>query len=312
MNEYSSYPEWAVIINPVSGNGKGRHDWETISALLKQSGISFGHYFTEYPRHGVDLAAKLIRSGCLKFIVVGGDGILNEVVNGIFSQNEIDCHLVTLAMIPVGTGNDWARSFSIPFEYAGAVKTIKMGKTSLQDIGKVFYRHNDEERCSYFINMCGMGFDAEVNRKVNADKGHGHNGPLKYKYHIFTTLLSYDPVMIKLNVDGIPSFHETFSLTVAIGKYNGGGMMQSPYAVPDDGIFNVTIIRKISKVKVLANVKRLYDGSFTKLKEVICLTGNEISVDALPGTWLEADGESLGSTPIRFKMLPLAINIITA
>jgi len=310
MNEHLVNAEWTVIINPVSGDGKGRRDWESIAALLTQNGLIFKHYFSEYARHGVELTRDLIRSGSTCFIVVGGDGFLNEIVNGVFSQQDIDKHRITIAMIPVGTGNDWVRSFNIPFDYKGAVETIRKGKTRLHDIGKVYFQRDETEHSWYFINMCGIGFDAEVNKKVNANKGHGHQGPLKYQYHIFTTLLSYKPVMLKLKVDGIPTFQDTFSATVAIANYNGGGMMQSPCAVPDDGIFDVTIIRKISKLKVIASVKRLYDGSFTKMPEVVCLTGKEISIDALPITWLEADGEALGHSPFRFEMLPSAISVI--
>lgn len=311
MNDSVKNREWTVIINPVSGNGKGRHDWGIISGILDQYGISFKHHFCEYAKHGIELTSELAGKGCTDFIIVGGDGVLNEVVNGIFNSKDIDTRRITLAMIPVGTGNDWARTFKIPFDYKGAVKTIKEGKTRPHDIGKVYYQHNNEEKSRFFINMCGTGFDAEVNRKVNANKGHGNNGPLKYKYHIFTTLLEYQPLTLKLDIDGKSTFHDTFSLAVAIGKYNGGGMMQSPDAEPDDGIFNITLIKKIPKIKVLANVKRLYDGSFIKLPEVSCFTGKDIAIGSLPDAWLEADGEFLGCSPFRFEMLPSAINIIS-
>lgn len=310
LMEETCNQEWSVLINPISGDGKGRRDWEIISNLLKTRGITFKHYFTEYARHGVLLTRQLIEAGCTAFIVVGGDGFLNEVVNGIFSQDKTDPSTIRLGMIPVGTGNDWVRSFQIPFDYQSAVEIIRVGKTCLHDIGKVFYHQGEEEKFWYFINMCGMGFDAEVNKKVNANKGHGHQGPLKYQYHIFTTLLGYKPIMMKLKVDGTPAFIDTFSMTVAIARYNGGGMMQSPNAITDDGIFDVTVIKKISRLKVITSVKKLYDGSFIHMPEVVCMKGKDIHADALPLSWLEADGEALGHSPFRFEMLPSAIRVI--
>ncbi len=302
--------EWKVLINPVSGDGKGHRDWDIISGLLQANGLKFSHHFTEYSRHGVLLTRNLIETGSTRFIVVGGDGFLNEVVNGVFTQTFCDPSRITLAMIPVGTGNDWVRTFRIPFDYQKAVETIRVGKTCLHDIGKVFYHQAEEEKFWYFINMCGMGFDAAVNKKVNANKGHGHQGPLKYQYHIFTTLLEYKPVMMKLKVDGIPSFLDTFSMTVAIAKYNGGGMMQSPNAITDDGIFDITVIKKITRLKVITSVKKLYDGSFTRMPEVVCLKGKDIRVDALPLSYLEADGEALGHSPFRFEIQPRALQVI--
>ena len=192
----------------------------------------------------------------------------------------------------------------------GAVKVIKEGKTIMHDIGRVFYFINNAEYSWYFINMCGIGFDAEVNKKVNADKGHGRTGPLKYQYHIFTTLIGYHTTQISLNIDGKSHQHEVFSMNVGIAKYNGGGMKQLPDAVVDDGIFDITIIGKISRLKVARHVKDLYDGSYINLPEVTTYAGADIRIDSEPKVWLEGDGESLGHTPFRFEILPQAIRVV--
>src|ERR1039457_793319 len=131
-------PEWMVLINPVAGDHRGRDDWGKISLLLDHHKIIFQHYFTEHPRHAVQLGQDFLRQGYRNFIIAGGDGFLHEVVNAIFTQTAVDPKLVTLAMIPVGTGNDWVRTFNIPADYEAAIGIIRKRKALKHDIGRVF------------------------------------------------------------------------------------------------------------------------------------------------------------------------------
>lgn len=311
MTSLKSPCDWLVLINPNSGDKKGLRDWGHISSLLQDYHIDYHHRFTDYAMHGVSLVQELVSEGCRQIIIVGGDGFLNEVINGLFFQDYIDAKNITIGMIPVGTGNDWFRTCNIPFDYESAIKAIKKGNTSFHDIGKVYYYMHGEECSSYFINICGIGFDAEVNRKVNNDKGKDNSGPLKYQYHLFTSLVSYDPTHITLTIDNEIVNQDVFSMAVGIAQFNGGGMKQLPHAKVDDGLFDVTLIKKISKLKVIKNVKHLYDGSFISLPEVMTFTGRDIKVDSEPMAWLEADGETLGHTPFRFEIIPQAIKVIT-
>src|SRR5690606_32385111 len=113
------------------------------------------------------------REGYREFIIVGGDGTLNEVINGIFAQKDLDPIEITIGMIPVGTGNDWCRMFGIPFNYHEAVKTILKGKTFIQDVGKVYFLRQQQQYKRYFINIAGIGFDAVVAKKGNDLKEQG-------------------------------------------------------------------------------------------------------------------------------------------
>jgi YegS/Rv2252/BmrU family lipid kinase len=302
--------EWMVLINPMAGDRNGRDDWGKICSLLDRYQIAYQHHFTQYPRHAIKLCRDCLEQGYRKFIVVGGDGLLNEVVNALFMQTVVDRKLVTLGMIPVGTGNDWARTLNIPFDYAAAINVIKTGKTLGHDIGRVFYHIEGREHSRYFINMCGMGFDAEVNNKVTADRERDHLGPLKYRYHILTTLMGYTPTMMTLVIDGKQITHEVFSMALGIGQYNGGGMKQLPLAVPDDGVFDLTIIKKVSRLKVLRSLPKLYDGSFVQLPEVSTYTGKAIQIQSQPICRIEADGETLGESPFRFEIIPQILNVI--
>jgi YegS/Rv2252/BmrU family lipid kinase len=302
--------EWVLIINPLAGGGNRRADAGTFLRELERQSLSCRHRFTERPRHAIEIIQSALAQGARSFIIAGGDGLLHEAVNAIFTADGVDPKTVTVAKIPQGSGNDWARTFNIPFELEGAVRVIRRGKTLMHDIGRVFYHVQGQERRSYFINMCGIGFDAVVNKRVAADRETGHLGPLKYRYHVLANLVGYAPTEMTFLVDGKQFKHEVFTAALGIGQYNGGGMKQLPQAVPDDGLFDLTVIRKISWMKALRALPGLYDGSFVGLPEVSTDTGKIIEVHSEPKCWLEADGEALGESPFRFEILPRALNVV--
>lgn len=305
---------WLVVINPNAGLRAGEKDWPTINRLLAEAGFSFDAVFTERPFHAIELVRELIVSkGYRQIIAVGGDGTLNEVVNGIFQQERFRSDEITLGMITVGTGNDWGRMYGFPLKYDKAIRIMANGRTFLQDVGKVKYRYDSEDKNRYFINIAGMGFDALVAKKTNLMKAKGKGGTFAYLFNLVTGLFQYRHTQMNIVIDGQEVFDgKIFSMSIGICKYNGGGMMQLPFAIPDDGLFDVTVIRKASKFLVIRNIKNLYDGSFVKLKQVKTFTGQKISITSTPrhATFLETDGESLGYSPLDFEIVPKAIRLI--
>jgi YegS/Rv2252/BmrU family lipid kinase len=303
--------EWLVIVNPNAGVRKGERDWPKISCMLDRFGFSFSSVITDYPGHAIEVVRKKIGQGYRKIMVVGGDGTLNEVINGIFSQSMVPSLAVTVAMITVGTGNDWARMYNIPRSYKHAIRTISRGKTFVQDVGKVSYMSRDGKVNRFFANLAGMGFDAQVARRTNMKKAKGKGGPMSYMINLFQSLLQYRSRDITIDIDGSIIKASVFSMNVGICKYNGGGMMQAPHAVADDGLLALTIIRKVSKLKVIRSVKMLYDGSFVKLPEVSTHKGRLIKVSSEREILLEADGETLGKGPFEFSIIPAALRVVT-
>jgi diacylglycerol kinase (ATP) len=304
--------EWFVIVNPNAGKRKGQHDWLSIARLLNEAGIQFINIFTEHRDHAVQLSRRYIEKGFRNIIVVGGDGTLNEVVNGIFTQGAVAPSEICLGMIPVGTGNDWCRMFNISLNYKEAIDVIAKGQEFLQDAGSVkYYNSLGEEKNRYFINMAGMGFDAMVAKKTNRQKDKGRGGTFSYFLNIFSSLFAYNysKTLIKLDNEDIKK--EVFSMSVGICQFNGGGMKQAPNAKPDDGLFDLTIIRPIGKFKVIRNVAKLFDGSFVKLPEVSTYTSSKISIVSETPMYLEVDGESLGHTPFEFAIIPKSLKVIT-
>jgi YegS/Rv2252/BmrU family lipid kinase len=303
--------KWFVIVNPNAGNRKGEHDWKGITRLLAKAGIDYMSYFTEHRGHAMDLTRKYIHAGFRKFIVIGGDGTFNEVVNGIFTQKVADPSRMVLAIIPVGTGNDWCRMFGIPDDYAKAIDVIVQDRRFVQDTGVLQYTGvNGMPEKRYFVNIAGMGFDAMVAEKTNRDKDLGKGNPLSYFVNIFTSLFSYKPTRTKITLNERVIDQEVFSMTAAIGRYNGGGMKQAPNADPDDGLFDLTIIRKIGKFKVIRNVLKLLDGSYVRLPEVSSFKTSSVRIDSNPPIHAEVDGESLGHSPFIFSILPKSLQVI--
>lgn len=305
--------EWLVIVNPNAGSRKVQKDWPAIMELLVMQGLRFESVFTESRNHAIELAARKIEEGFRKIIVVGGDGTLNEVVNGIFGQQACKPAEVMLGMIPVGTGNDWGRMYKIPKKYKKAIKTIKNGYCFTQDVGSVTFHDQEGEHQRYFVNVSGMGYDALVAEKTNRMKDKGRGGTLAYLLNIFTGLFQYKYSSFIIDVDGERVFSgRVLSMNLGICRYNGGGLMQVPNAIPDDGLLDVTIIKATSKFNIVRNVSRLYDGSFINLKFVSTYRGEKCRILSRPpgSVYLEADGESLGHSPLEFSVLPRALRVI--
>ncbi len=304
--------EWFVIVNPNAGKRKGEKDWLEIAAQLTDAGIDFVNVFTEHRGHAVLLTRKYIETGYRNIIVVGGDGTLNEVVNGIFQQTHIPTNDITLAMIPVGTGNDWCRMYKIPGDYKKAISLIKRRKVFVQDTGTIKYISSQGgEKTRYFINMAGMGFDAMVAKKTNKQKDLGKSNPFSYVINIFSSLFSYSNTKVTILLENEKVISDIFSMSVGICQYNGGGMKQAPNALPDDGLFDLTLIKPIGKAKIMRNIIKLFDGSFTRLPEVSTFRSSKIIIHSQPAMFMEADGESLGHTPFVFNILPLSLNVIS-
>lgn len=299
-----------VIVNPNAGNGKGKKDWESISALLKEEQLPFIVKFTERKGHAIIFASEAIGEGFRKIITVGGDGTLNEVVNGVFSCSTCSTTDISLALIPVGTGNDWGRMFGIPLDYKKAIKIISENKQMLHDIGTVSFFNGPEKKKRYFINIAGLGFESIVVRRTNIQKDKGRSGKLIYFYNLLMSLLSYKNTKAEIDIDGERISADVFSINVGNGRYCGGGMRQTPNALPDDGALDVTVINGMGKFEIIRNLKILYNGTILSHPKIDGYRCRNIKVSSDSVIYTEADGESLGHTPAEFSIIPASINIV--
>ncbi len=300
-----------VIVNPKAGNGSGLRDWPIISNQMYNSGINFTCLFTEHKYHAVELTVRAINDGYRNIVAVGGDGTIHEVVNGIFIQEAVPTTDISLAVIPAGTGNDWVRMYGISKTYSLAVKSIVEKRTLLQDVVKVNYYETGVKHTRYMANVAGLGYDAVVNLKYNLLKDDGKYGKWLYIRSTFKTFLGYRSSRFNVEVDG-KSFYDgmVFSSAIGVGKYNGGGMLQTPKAMVDDGLLDLTVIKKMSKFNVIRNFKSLYSGDIYSIPKVLHAQAHNVKVETWPETRIEIDGEAVGTSPFEFNVVPHAIRVV--
>ena len=280
--------KWFAIVNPVAGSGRGLTDWPLISRLLRERHIVPEYVFTERKYHAIELAVEAVNNGFRKIIVVGGDGTIHEVVNGLFIQKTVPTTDVLLSVIAVGTGNDWIRMFGIPRKYSEAIRAIADGHSFLQDVGVISYYKASYKQSRYMANVAGVGFDAFVNRKYNHLKEEGKKGKWLYLWSTLKAVLRYSSTGVKVYVDDELVVNDlVYSATIGIGRYNGGGMLQTPEAVADDG--------------------RIY-----KLRKTSLNRGRRIRIESSPEIAVEVDGEALGYSPFEFEIIDRAVRVVVA
>jgi YegS/Rv2252/BmrU family lipid kinase len=295
-------PRWLAVLNPASGGGRALRSRNRIEALLREHGIDHALAVSEYAGHAVELAAQAARAGARHFLCIGGDGTLNEVVNGALAGGA-GAGETTIALLPVGRGNDWARSFGIPRDHLAGVRSIAAGHTVVQDVGLAQFERGPQR---YFVNVAGVGFDAHVVERTRALR----LGPLTYLAGLLQGFMRYRAPRLKVSAAGFERDEEMFVAFAALGRYCGGGMHVAPGAVADDGCFDVVTIGRVSRLELLRDLRRLFDGTLPQHPKVRTARAERLHADAWPPTGVEADGEPIGVTPVTFVVVPRALRVV--
>ncbi|MDR2424400.1 MAG: diacylglycerol kinase family lipid kinase [Prevotellaceae bacterium] len=304
---------WMVIVNPKAGMGYGLRDWPLISNQMNKCGVEFTCVFTEKKYHAVELTVKAINDGYRKIVAVGGDGTVNEIVNGIFIQKQVTTTDILLAVIPVGTGNDWVRMFGVPQHYSEAVKAIVESCTVCQDVALIGYTETRVTHQRYMANVAGIGFDAIANRYFNKMKDEGRKGRGLYIAGVIKALLKYKSKRFRIKLDNEVFFDDyMFNASIGIGPYNGGGMNPMPAAVFNDGLIDITIVRRINKLWMLGSFRKLYNGRIYTHPKVLASQARRIEVESFPASPIEIDGEALGFSPFVFEVVPESITVVVS
>ena len=313
---YPSYDDatWLLLLNPISGCGLGLRHRQHIEAAIAALGLQYVAALSEYPGHVVTLVAEAIVRGCRRILIAGGDGSLSEAVNGIFGQQAVAPELVTLALLPIGTGNDWARSHGNPGDYAEALRLIVADRPVRHDVGVIdFPVAGDENARRFFINVAGCGFDAGVIERMPSRK----LGRIAYLVGLLRELVSYRPLPLRLKIgagdeqDVEHCSAAAFVFFVCINRYCGGGMLVAPAAQSADGLLDLTLVRHMGRLELLLNLRCLFDGSLASHPKVSTWRSAAAAIEATAGTAVEADGELVGHAPAVFSVLPRALRVIT-
>jgi diacylglycerol kinase (ATP) len=297
-----------LIVNPEAANGAVGKNWPRVRDFLQAEGARFDAVSTEEPGHATLLARQALDDGFRTIVAVGGDGTVNEVINGLVEEGTVDPEVV-LGMIPWGTGADFARMLGIPRDYVEACRQLLRSEPRPVDLGKITCLREGREVERYFINAAGLGFDGEVSEIVNRfPKVLG--GTITYLTCLFIGLVTYRNKNIELSFDGQPVRGRVNSVVVCNGCYFGGGMFIAPGAAFDDGLFHVVILGNLSRLEVVANVPRIYKGTHLTHPKVSHFSAREIHVEAQERMLLQAEGELIGEAPATFQIIPRALRVL--
>lgn len=288
------------IVNPAAGRGRTARLWPEIERFLRHAGLRFRAFFTRGNGHASELAEKAARWEEGILLAVGGDGTVNEVVNGIAAAGAFPT--ATLALLPTGSGNDLCRTLGISGDPLSVLRHLASGSCRPLDVGLV------GERC--FLNICGVGFDAEVAYAVNQGFRWLRGTPA-YLAGVLKALVGFRPVAFDLVLDGQSLAFKGMMVAVANGAFFGSGIKIAPRAEVDDGLFDVCVVGEVSKLELLRLLPRAYSGGHEGHPAVRFFRAREVRISSPEGSlYVQGDGEILGRTPAVFRVKRHAIRVL--
>ncbi|TVR78289.1 MAG: diacylglycerol kinase family lipid kinase [Chitinophagaceae bacterium] len=297
---------WFFIINPVSGGGKGIKKWPKLKRVLINNNIEFKEFFTIGNGDATKLAIECISNGAEKICVVGGDGTLNEVVNGVLQQKHKPSEEILISMFAVGTGNDWVKTMKIPTNTKAFVNTLKDPQYIFQDSGKISFQKDGVQTERYFANIASIGFAGIVTKKANLSlKG----GKISYILALLKSLRAYRSSRLKITFNDIYIYENIYNVSVCICKYAGGGMKFGPAANPGDGLFDLTVIKDLPAMEVVRNILFLFSGSFIKHPKVNTYRTEKLSIESKENVLIETDGEFIGNLNAEISIVKQALKV---
>ena len=292
------------LVNPASDNGATGRRWPEIAHRAAAVGLVGDTLFSQRPGHLGQLAAEAVQRGAGRIVVVGGDGTVNEAVNGLIGRDGVE-----LAVLPRGTGTDFVRSFGIPTDVEQAARIVVEGRTRTIDAGKVTYRSwSGGDAVAYFANIASAGMSGAVAKRTN-ETTKVLGGKASYLLATLAVFASWRNTELRITVDDAIRSGRMYDAIVANARYFGGGMQICPAAEPDDGLFDVLLIGDITKFDLLANMPKIYRGTHLPHPRAELLRGATVTVDAPEPLPVQIDGEQPGTTPARFEIVRDALRL---
>ena len=301
-----------LVVNPRSGRRFVQKNWDRIEENLKRRlGSSFRYEFTEGPNHATEIARRMLREGFEIVAAVGGDGTINETVNGFFDAGKPVNPEAILGIVAAGTGSDLARTLSLPEDLELAVQMLTRRNVRMSDVGIAeFATTAGEILTRYFINIANFGLVGDVMKRVNrSSKPFGGN--FTYQWSTIVSLASHGSRKISVRIeDGEPAESSILNFIVANGAYFGSGMKCAPDARIDDGLFDTVKIGDLGFLRALANLRRFTKGEHLTHTKVQYGQARSVSASSDEEVPVEMDGEVVGVLPATFRIIPGAIKVL--
>jgi diacylglycerol kinase (ATP) len=283
-----------IIVNPVSGRGRGTKVAEQVSRILREGNVAHNLLFSSSPDAPAILAREARRDKCPMVVGVGGDGLISQIANELVGSE------TTLGIIPAGLGNDFARGLSIPLQIEDACRVLIDGDQRCIDAGQA----NDR----YFFSIAVMGFAAAVNRRANRFQRFRFNA--LYSLLTVATIFTDTPMPFTITYDGCERRCYSWLIAVANTWSCARGMALVPAARPDDGRLDVCVINGMGKLELLTTFPRVFRGTHIYHTGIDTLRGKEITVSTeRPGDFY-ADGEHIGPLPVMLRAVPQALTVM--
>lgn len=292
-----------IVLNPVSGRGSGARHRPELERLLRAASVAqtvpeeVEWKIVETTRAGeaTALAARAAEDGAEIVAAAGGDGTLSDVLNGTVGTS------AQLALLPLGTGNDFARTVGLYGNLRLAVDALFRGVPKSIDIGRVHNR--------YFLNVAGCGFDAVVAEQANRGPKWLTGAPA-YVAAILGALASFRPTDLRLTLDGKTRTVRAMLCSIANARTYGGGMQIAPNAQLDDGLFDLCLLSECSKLEFLLAFPQVFRGTHTSHPKITMLHARTVKIESEQPVPLLVDGEVIGTTPAEFTICYNAIRFL--
>lgn len=306
--------KWKFIVNPNSALGKCKKKWEKAEPYVKKAGITYSVSMTSAPQQGGELAQEAVREGCNRIIVVSGDGVVNEVANGLIELGKNERDKVSMGVLPFGTGNDYNTVLGLPWSPEKAVHTlVNETKSTIVNAGK--FKIIDTGFEKHFINVLDMGISSDVGLGLLNNEISFIKGPRRYTLLALKKLLTVKQrsATVKLDDQG-PIDINLMLVTIGLGKSNGGGMLCCIDGHPQNNHFNVFITKDVTKFQTLLGIKRIYSGKHKNMKGTLFEFAKKIEIQTETAIPFDFDGEiyypdSIG-THLKVEMVENAFNVL--
>jgi diacylglycerol kinase (ATP) len=284
------------LVNPASANGSTGKRWPKLERRAAELGLTGETVLSERPGHLAEAARGAAADMLL--VVVGGDGTLNEVVNGVAGTD------AELAVLPAGTGQDFGRTHGIPAKFDEAVRVVLEGEPRRIDLGRVTF----EGGSRFFANVGSVGMSGAVAARANGmSKALG--GRATFFYALVREFMRWRNTEVTVTLDDTERRGAMHDVIVANGRWHGGAMKLAPDAEPDDGLFDVVLIGDVTKVDFVTTAPKLYSGKHVSHPKIEVLRSATVGVDAAVPLPIEVEGEPIGTTPARFEIVPGALRV---
>lgn len=303
-------PRYKVIVNPAAGRGEGGRNIPLIKTYLKMLKLDFDLVTTEAPWHAVELTQQAVAEGFDIVVAAGGDGTVNEVLNGLMLAKDAGL-LAAMAVLPVGQGNDFAFSMGIPTELAPACEMLTIAKRLSIDVGRITGGQYPKGR--FFGNGVGIGFDAVVGFEAFKLK-RLHGFPAYLVAALKTIFLFFNAPNLKIELDEEAITQPCLLVSIMNGRRMGGGFMMAPESKPGDGVFDLCIGGQVSRLGILRLIVKFLNGTQGSHRAIQFKQASQVKVTALDGALpTHGDGETIStqSKELLIELLPAQIELIT-